>query len=117
MSYRVCILGASLEIGNMGVSALSVSLIKNVIDRIPDAEIILIISNHQPTVRLVAVGAKQVQGRSVNFRLSPRSKAGEHLFWILLLAIFCKLLPFPELGRRIIASNPMLQTLSGADFI
>ena len=43
MAFNVCLMGASLETGNMGVSALAVSLVRNILEVRPDASISFLI--------------------------------------------------------------------------
>lgn len=46
-SFKVCLLGASLDTGNMGVSALAASVIKLVLAKKLNAKITLVIGNRQ----------------------------------------------------------------------
>ena len=114
---RVCLMGASLETGNMGVSALALSLIKNILKVRPDASISLLVGNKIPLIRNVDVSGKKVPVNVINYRLSPRAKISEHLVWILALAILHRLLPFQSIRERIIHSNAWLRELHEATFI
>ena len=65
-------MGASFETGNMGVSALAASLIKNIIEVKSDADIFLLIGNKIPKIQNITISGQQIQIRVVNYRLSPK---------------------------------------------
>jgi len=117
-NLRICLFGASLDVGNMGCRALSVSLIKLLLDADPNARIVLMYGNRtggEKEVRLET--GRTVRIPLVNYRLSPKARLHEHLIWILFLALICRLLPIPALRRRILALNPWLRHLAEADFV
>jgi hypothetical protein len=53
--------------------------------------------------------------RVLNCRLSPRARLGEHLLWILLLAVFWRLCP--PLRRRLERRNLWIHALRQAGFV
>lgn len=117
-NLRICLFGASLDAGNMGCRALSVSLIKLLLDADPNAEILLMYGNRtsgEKEVRLKT--GRTVRIPLVNYRLSPKARLHEHLIWILILALVYRFLPVPALRRRILASNPWLRHLAEADSV
>ena len=116
-SYKVCLMGASLETGNMGVSALAVSLIKNIRGIRPDADISFLIGNRTSLIRNPMISGEQVQIKVINYRLSPKAKIQEHLFWIFFMACLQRIVPFKSIRKKIILSNPWLKALSQADFL
>lgn len=75
--YNVCIMGASLETGNRGVSALAASLIKIITEVKQNARIFLLIGHHTPKVRYLEVSGRKIEIKVINYRLSPRSKPSE----------------------------------------
>jgi polysaccharide pyruvyl transferase WcaK-like protein len=115
--WKVCLLGASLDGGNMGVRALGVSFIQLVLRFRPDARIYLLYGNRSPVVHEVTAGGRSVKIPVVNFRLSPRARPREHLIWICLMALVYRWLPIGPLRRKILASIPWLRAVSEADFI
>ena len=115
--YNVCFMGASLETGNMGVSALAASLI-NIIYRIrPNADISFLIGNRMPKVRGFNIGGKKISIKIVNYRLSPKAKIKEHLFFIFLIALLQYILPKCMVKEKIVKSAPWLKSLRQADFV
>ncbi|MGA2332392.1 MAG: polysaccharide pyruvyl transferase family protein [Syntrophales bacterium] len=117
MAYNVCLMGASLETGNMGVSALAVSLIKNILNKKPDASISLLIGNRTAKTINLDIMGQNVPIKVVNYRLSPRARVREHLLCIFLLAALQRVVPFRSLRNRIVNSSPWLKALREADFI
>ncbi len=115
--YKVCFQGASLDVGNQGCCALAASFIKLVIDTKPNAKIYLLYGNRTNGVQKLKVSGKTIELDIVNFRLSPKAKIREHLFWILFLALIQKILPIKSLRDRIVKSNRWLRTLCCADFV
>lgn len=114
---NVCLLGASLDTGNMGVSALSVSLMNLISDINPAAEISLLVPNkkiHEKQVQLTN-GIKTIN--IINYRLSPRSKFSEHILGIYILALLYKIIPSKTLQKGIINKNPFLREIYNSDFI
>jgi len=115
--YNVCLQGASLDIGNQGCCALAASFIKLVTDSKPNAKIYLLYANRTNGVQRLEVSGKTVEVNIVNFRLSPRARISEHLFWILLLALIQRIIPISPVRNVIIRSNRWLRTLANADFV
>jgi hypothetical protein len=58
-NVKVCLIGASLDTDNLGVSALAESSIKVILNRLPDAEIFLLGSGREPK-------------QSPNVKINPR---------------------------------------------
>lgn len=115
--YKVCLLGASMDVGNMGCRALGASLIRLIVECRPDAEIYLLYGHHYPSEKDLRVGDRKIGIHVLNCRLSPKARLREHLGWIFLMAILYRLIPLKSwrdyLGRRI----PWIGALSNADFV
>lgn len=117
MAFEVGIIGAKLNSGNLGVSALTASLISLIRSRRPDAEVTLLIGNRDAKPqRLQAQPGTYTSVNVVNYRLSPRANVRDHIFWVLFLACVQKLVPGGA-RNRIVNSNPFLQAVYRADFI
>jgi colanic acid/amylovoran biosynthesis protein len=115
--YNVCFQGSSLDVGNLGCCALTISFIKLVINSKPNARIHLLYGNRTGGVQNLQVSDKKVEVDIVNFRLSPKARINEHLLWILLLALIQRIIPINSLRNKIIQSNRWLRTLETADFV
>lgn len=115
--YNVCFQGASLDVGNRGCRALAASLIKLVIDCNPNARIYLLYGNRTSGIQSLKVSGRTVKVSIVNFRLSPRARISEHLFWILFLACVQRIIPIRSIRNKLVRSNQWLKTLEDAHFI
>ncbi len=113
----VCLLGASLDTGNMGVSALAASLIKLVLRSRPESNICLLIGNRSSRPQELRTRGGTISVDVVNYRLSPRSKIHEHLVVIFLLACACRALPFRAFRKWVARRNRWIGTLAAADFV
>jgi colanic acid/amylovoran biosynthesis protein len=117
-AYRVCLIGAKFDSGNMGVSALAASLVKLINANRKDAYISLLISNRSSSAQNLQVSpGKTISLPVVNYRLSPKAKMREHIFWIFLLACIQRVIPFRIIKDKVINTNPFLKALHKADFI
>jgi len=115
--YNVCFQGASLDVGNRGCRALAASLIKLVTDCNPKARIYLLYGNRTSGIQRLKVSGRTVKVNIVNFRLSPRARVSEHLFWIMFLACVQRVISIRSIRNKLVRSNRWLKTLEDADFI
>lgn len=114
---KICLLGAALDTGNMGVSALSVSLIGLIKEIIPNAEIYLLIGNQNSIPQSIIINKKPEKINIVNYRLSPKSEFRHHLFVILLAAFLQRFAFTGKFREAIVRRIPWLKIVSCADFI
>ena len=115
--HKIYLMGASLGTGNRGVSALSASLIKLVLQSHPHADVRLLIGQktREPfTVRLNGV-ARRVS--VMNFRKSPKARPGEQVLWWLLLAVLYRVVPSRAWRRFLCRRNPLIRETAEADFV
>lgn len=114
---NVCIMGASFETGNMGVSALADSLI-GIIIRIKKAPIVKILIGNKCS-KLVEYDSDNgvIPIKLLNYRLSPRSKAKEHLIVLFGITLVYRALPLKSWRTKLIQCFPFLDALRQADFI
>lgn len=115
--YNVCLQGASLDVGNKGCCALAASFIKLVNDTKPNAKIYLLYANRTNGVQRLELSDQTIEVNIVNFRLSPKARINEQLFYILLMAIVQRIMPLKWLRAKIIQSNRWLRTLESANFV
>lgn len=110
-------MGASLDTGNRGVSALAASLVRNVREALPGADVFFFIGARSAQDRNLSVDGKEETIRFLNFRLSPKARPGEHLFGILAAACLWRSLPFPSVRRFLERKTPLLEKLLDADYV
>lgn len=115
--FRVCLLGASLDVGNMGCRALTASLVRLIVEVHPEAEISLLYGNSCPSEKYLSVGEKKIKISVVNCRFSPKAKLKEHLVWIFLMALVHRLLPIRGARKYIEKKIPWIGALTQADLV
>ncbi len=115
-SLRVCLMGAALDTGNQGVSALGASLVQNVMDAYPGAEISMFVGNRSSADQAVSVDGQPVPVKIANYRMSPRARPNQHLFF-LFAAAFLYRLPSRGLKSRIRRLFPVLDHVADSDFV
>ncbi len=115
--FSVCVYGASLDTGNLGVSALASSVFNLIRRTEPRSKVSLLIGNRSSKPQEFLYNDETVSVEVVNYRLSPRSKLQEHLFWIAFVALLYRSLPIPPLRRLIRRKNRWVRTVLEADFI
>lgn len=115
---KIVIMGASLETGNRGVSALAASLVKvmNAIE--PEAEMYFCVGAREPKEQPVRLAEREIETHLVNYRMSPKARLKEHLLWLFVMAFFCRALPLSgKLRTWIIQYHPILRTIEEADLV
>jgi len=110
-------MGASLDTGNMGVSALAFSLIKLMVQQDRQIQISLLLGRHRSDSRLLTFGDRICRVDIVNYRLSPFARLQEHIVWILFLALIHRFIPWQALRDRIVASNRWLREIHHSEFV
>ncbi len=114
---RVCILGASLVTGNMGVSALAASLVKLFRDAAPEAEISFFLGARTGDPQWLRISGRPVRIEVINYRLSPRAKIREHLLWLLLMAALYRIVPVASWREGILRKNRRLAAVRQSDIV
>jgi polysaccharide pyruvyl transferase WcaK-like protein len=113
----ICLMGASMDTGNRGVSALAASVVKIFRSIDSEAKISFFIGNRLSKPQEVRLSNKIVPVKVVNYRLSPKAHLNEHLFWIFFLACLHRFIPVNTLQKKIIHSNTFLSGLDQSDLI
>ncbi len=113
---KICILGAPLDTGNMGVSALGTSLVHLILKQKPDAEISFFVGKRLPSGYLFPMKGEKKEVEVINYRMSPRARLNEHLFFLLAVACLQRVIPVSSIRRKIIDFNPRLGAIRESDF-
>lgn len=114
---KVCLLGVSLDVGNLGVRALAGSLIRLTRLCLPESQITLLYGNKTAGVRDATFEGRKIEVGVVNYRLSPRSRFRDHLFVILFTAALYRIFPINSFRDRLCIWVPWLKAFEEADFI
>lgn len=113
-AVNICLLGASFETGNMGVSALAASLVGILTELQPQARITLLVCHHEATDRVISLGGRDVSIKSLPIRRSPLAHLGNNVFFVSFLSHVACFRPLRALALRI---SPLLRAIDTADFI
>ena len=114
---KICLMGASLDSGNMGVSALATSLVQLVRKIRPDASVSLFIGNHSSRPQEIDTGRGKIPIEILNYRQHPASQPGASVFCLLFLALLYRFISFKPARRFLLGSNSRLRRLAESDFL
>ncbi len=112
----ICLLGASFDTGNLGVSALAESSIKCILHKWPEATITLLASGREAGTHTLRMSGREVVVRKVPIRFCKNVFLSNHYGWLFLYAIVVRLLPFSWLKQRLAGRNTAFGVLMEADF-
>jgi len=101
----------------MGVSALSVTLIRAILKKWPSARITLLVSGECQDSYELMIEGEEKQIPIINNRFLFEESLRKNVFWILSLAWLQKVVPSKQLKKRIIFSNEFLKALYEADLV
>ncbi len=112
------LLGASLDTGNMGVSALFVSTIKCIMKAYPDAKISLLEGLRTPGINEVRLGDGQVIFIDrVGVRQNKTIWRKNHLLRLLITVMIIRMIPIKKLRKRLITRNEYLNAITTANCV
>lgn len=114
---RFCLLGASFETANMGVSALAAGTIESIIHNQPNAEITLLDYSKEGKAYQFKSSLGNVPVRLLNIRFSKKFYLKNNIAYLILLALALKIVPVEKLKNIIIRRNAWLQHISHADIV
>lgn len=113
--HSICLLGTSFDTGNMGVSALAESSIKCILNKWPEAEVILLGGGQSVGEHRQKVMDKEFRVRSVPIRFCKNIFLPNHFFVLALYAFLLRLLPFRPLRNYLMERNSYLKLILQAD--
>jgi len=114
-NIKICLLGASFDTGNLGVSALAESSIKIILNQWPDAEVVLFGTGSTDGEHCLKLSGREIRVRIVCMRFCKNVFLRSHFCVLLLNAILLKLLPFRRFRNFLSATNPYVKTLVETD--
>jgi polysaccharide pyruvyl transferase WcaK-like protein len=116
-NLKICLLGASFETGNMGVSALAESSVKIILNRWPDAEITFLGSGYVPRENRLFVSGKEICINTLPIRFSKNIFLPYHFLWFAFYSLLMKVLPASRLKQNLANRNPCFKTLYDTDLV
>jgi len=114
-SRKVCLLGASFDTGNLGVSALAESSIKVILNRWPDAEVTLLGTGRTDGEHCLTLSGRLVRVRLSCMRFCKNVFLRSHFCVLLLNALLLKLIPLRGFRNLLSTINPQVKVLVQAD--
>lgn len=113
---QICLIGAPLNTGNMGVSALASGTFTSALHSYPDAEVFMLDYSREPGGHQIFVGGKPRQVELVNIRFSKKFYLQNNVARLLTSAMIARILP--EGWRvKLLSKNPYLKRILGADIV
>jgi colanic acid/amylovoran biosynthesis protein len=112
---KICLLGASFDTGNLGVSALAESSIKIILNRWPDAQIVLLGTGSANGEHCLKISGQEVHVEIVRMRFCKNVLMRSHFFVLLLNALLLKLLPLKRFRNMLSVINPYVSILVETD--
>lgn len=114
---KICLLGASFDTGNMGVSALAESSIKVILNKWSNAEIILLGSGYAPQKHRLSVLGRQVRIDTLPIRFSKNIFLPYHFLKFVFYALLVKISPGLRLKQFLANHNRYFRILFEADLV
>ena len=114
---HVCLLGAALDGGDLGVKAQTVALIGLVRKYSPGARITLLIEHPSPEPQVARVGAEEVKVDVVNGRVEWKRPVWDHLLFIPLLALYHRVRRLFKLRAANPSRSRWIETLQQATWL
>lgn len=114
---RIGLLGASFDTGNLGVSALAESSIKIILNKWPNAEVILLGSGYKPQQHRLFVSSKKVCAETLPVRFCKNIFLPYHFLWFVLYGLLVKVLPTSQLKNTLVNRNPYFKILYDTDLV
>lgn len=114
---KICLMGASTQTNNRGVSALAVSMVKLFSTVYPEAEFTFLIGSSTSAPQRIALKDRELLIPTVGYRFSPKAHPRNHLLVIVFVALLLKFIPGRRLKNRIGSSFPLIAKMQQADII
>jgi len=114
---KLCLLGASLDTGNLGVTALCVSCLQGLNEEFPEAHITLLDYGGRNRSRTVRIGDKKISVEMLNMDFSKKIWSANHILRLLAVAFFLKLPVNAAFKKKVLQSNVYLAALSSCDVV
>jgi len=114
---RILLLGASFDTGNLGVSALAESSIKIILNKWPNAQIILLGSGYEPQQHHLFVSGKEICVKTLPIRFCKNIFLPYHFLRLMFYGLLVKVLPTTQLKNTLVNHNPYFKILYETDLV
>jgi polysaccharide pyruvyl transferase WcaK-like protein len=116
-NMKICLLGASFDTGNMGVSVLAESSIKVILNKWPDAEIVLLGSGYAPQEYHLSILSKEICVRTLPIRFCKNIFLPYHFLKFVFYGLLLKILPGLRMREYVANRNKYFRLLFETDFV
>lgn len=116
-NVKICLLGASFDTGNLGVSALAESSIKIIINRWPNAEITLLGAGYVPGEYHLSIMGREISAPIIPIRFCKNIFLPYHFLRFAFYGLFSKILPGSQAKDILFNLNRYVGTLYKADLV
>lgn len=116
-NLKICIMGASVDTNNRGVSALAVSLVKIFKTLNPGCELSFILTSRTSKPQEIVFPEKILRIPTIRCRHSLKSAPRDHIILLFLAALFIRFIPYRKIKRVISRFFPLLNEMMNADVI
>ena len=114
---KMCLLGASFDTGNLGVSTLAESSIKCILKRWPDAQITLLASGYTEHISKLNLDGVDVVIKELPIRFSKNIFLSNHFCLMMFYAVIIKLLPFRRVRNTLVSGNKYFRAILETDLV
>ena len=114
---KICLLGASFDTGNLGVSALAESSIKVILHQWPNAEVILLGSGRVESEHSIKISGREMLIRNVPLRLSKKNLVSNHFCVLFAYSLLFKIFRWDGFKRFFTRRNRCLRDIVEADMV
>ena len=114
---QVVLLGASLNTGNMGLSALTAGTITSVLNTFPNARFFLLDYAREPGTYTLRCRNSSINVELVNIRFSKKFFLRNNIARLLAEVLAIKLLPRSGWKQSLLESNPYFKRILSADIV
>ncbi len=116
-NMKICLLGASFETGNLGVSALAESAVKIILHRWPDAEVTLLGAGYVPGEHHLSLMGRETSVRILPIRFCKNVFLPYHFLKFVFYGLLLKILPGLRMREYVANHNKYFRLLFETDLV
>lgn len=116
-TIKVCVLGATFDTGNMGISMLAAGTIRCVLHRFPLAQISFLDYARKGYQFRFLFEKRQIPIHFVNIRFSKKVYLVNNIALLVLLTCMYRLFPFKRFGQRLFSTNTCVKQILESELV
>src|SRR5215467_10760818 len=113
----ICLLGASFETSNMGVSALTAGAVKCFLHRWPAAKVFLLDYSKTGLTYHLEFQGRKICLPLVNMRFSKKFYLRNNIAFLICLALVSRCIPLRKIQQKLTLANECLRRIQEADLV